>query len=132
MSWRRRTLMGIAVGLAPAIAGCGALTPRTFRALSNPAPVVRAGAVGLGDEQPDAVAIPAWIDRLDDKDSVVRLAANEGLKKRTGQDFGFVPWAEPSERAPAVSRWRAWWAGRSRGRPLASPQGGLVRERRRR
>jgi hypothetical protein len=124
----RRTLRTLAPCAAMAlIAGCGALTPRNFRAMNNPAPVVRAGAVGLGDDQPDSVAIPAWIGRLDDKDPVVRLAANEGLKKRTGQDFGFIPWAEAEERAPAVAQWKAWWQSRRQGRPMATPQGGLVR-----
>ena len=110
------------------IAGCGSLTPRNFRALNNPAPVVRAGAVGLGDEQPDSVAIPAWIAMLDDKDPVVRMNANNGLKARTGKDFGFVPWAEADDRAQAVAKWKAWW----RGRPAAVPQGGVVRSARKR
>jgi hypothetical protein len=128
----RRTLRTLAPCAAMAlIAGCGALTPRNFRAMNNPAPVVRAGAVGLGDDQPDSVAIPAWIGRLDDKDPVVRLAANESLKRRTGQDFGFIPWAEPEERAPAVARWKEWWKARWQGRAPSTPQGGLVRSARR-
>jgi hypothetical protein len=123
-----RTLRPLAACAAMVlIAGCGSLTPRNFRALNNPAPVVRAGAVGLGDEQPDSVAIPAWIAMLDDKDCVVRMNANNGLKARTGKDFGFVPWAEAPERAQAVGRWRAWWQERQRGRPMASPQAGVVR-----
>jgi hypothetical protein len=129
---RRRSTLSL---LAPCaaimmIAGCGSLTPRNFRALNNPAPVVRAGAVGLGDDQPDSVAIPAWIALLDDKDSVVRMNANNSLKRRTGRDFGFVPWAEAEERVPAVARWKAWWQEALRGRPAASPQAGLVSSRR--
>ncbi len=113
--------MMVIVGLGLlTMAGCGSLTPRNFRAMSNPAPVVRAGAVSLGDNEPDSVAIPAWIGRLDDKDPVVRMAANESLKKRTGQDFGFVAWAEPGPRTAAVTKWKAWWAAK------AKTQGGLV------
>jgi hypothetical protein len=114
------------------ITGCGSLTPRNFRALNNPAPVVRAGAVGLGDGQPDSVAIPAWIASLDDKDAVVRMNANNSLKARTGQDFGFIPWAEPEERAPAVAKWKAWWSPRVGDRPAAPTQGGVVRSARKR
>jgi hypothetical protein len=132
--WRsaRRAVRGIVILAAPlgivilTAPGCGSLTPRNFRAMLHPAPVVRAGAVSLGDDQPDAVAIPAWIARLDDKDPVVRMAANESLKKRTRQDFGFVAWAEPPERAAAVAKWKAWW----KAKPMASPQGGLVTKRR--
>jgi hypothetical protein len=39
---------------------------------------------------------------------VVRLAASEELRKRTGKDFGFVAWASPEERATAIARWRSW------------------------
>jgi hypothetical protein len=114
--------------------GCG-VGPKHFRSLIDPAPVTRARAVGLGEGQPDSVAIPALIGRLDDNDPVVRLSANEALRKRTGQDFGFVAWADPAERAPAVARWKAWWQNRpatasrpiARGRAAARPrQAGLV------
>jgi hypothetical protein len=128
---RRRTSTWIASALAFGLcSGCGSLTPRSFRAMNNPAPVVRSGAVGLLDDQPDQVAIPAWIARLEDPDAVVRMQANEGLKGRTRQDFGFVPWAEAEERAPAVARWKAWWQSNSQGATQDSPQGGLVSRRR--
>ncbi len=128
-----RTLSPLALYAAmSSIAGCGSLTPRNFRALNNPAPVVRAGAVGYGDDQPDSVAIPAWIGLLDDRDAVVRMTAHESLKKRTRQDYGFIPWAEPAERAPAVAKWKAWWNGRVKSQPMAMQQGGVVRSARKR
>src|SRR5207245_4594343 len=43
-----------------------------------------------------------------DEDPVVRLAANEELRQRTGRDFGYVPWATAEERAAAIARWRSW------------------------
>jgi len=70
--------------------------------------LVRARAVGLGRRQPDSRVVPALVDRLADADPVVRLAAHEELRERTGRDFGFVPWASPDERASAIDRWRAW------------------------
>ena len=109
--------------------GCGSLTPRNFRAMMHPAPVVRAGAVSKGDDQPDWVAYPAWIARLNDKDAVVRMAANESLKGRSGQDFGFVPWANAKERAVAVAKWQQWWQEKAKGQRAAAAQGGLVRTR---
>lgn len=133
--WRRAASAAlVGLGLAIMIPGCGALTPRNFRAMAHPAPVVRAGAVGLGDDQPDAVAIPAWIGRLDDKDPVVRMAANESLKGRTGQDFGFVAWDEPGPRAEAVAKWQGWWKTRPGTRTLAPRlgQGGVATRRRKR
>jgi HEAT repeat protein len=93
------------------IAGCG-VGPRHFRALSDPSPLARARAAGLGEKLPDDVVVPALIERLQDQDPVVRLSSNEALKRRTGQDMGFVAWSEPDARAQAVGRWRAWWKGR--------------------
>ena len=96
------------VVLLLATAGCK-VGPKNFYAQDNLSPQVRSRAVTLGDDLPDAVAVPALIDRLNDPDSVVRLSAHETLKRRTGQDFGFVAWAEPADRARAVARWSSWW-----------------------
>lgn len=102
------------------LAGCG-VAPHNFRELSDPAPLTRARAVGLGKNLPAREVIPALIGRLDDRDPVVRLSANEELKRRTRQDFGFVAWGDAQERAPAVARWKAWWNAH---------QAGLVNSRR--
>lgn len=91
--------------------GCG-VAPKTFRKISDPAPIVRARSVSLGGRLPQQKVVPALIDRLEDHDPVVRLAAYEELKKGTGRTFGFVPWGGDAERAGAVSRWRAWWKER--------------------
>lgn len=90
--------------------GCG-LAPHSFRKVQDTAPLVRARAVGLGRSQPDSQVVPALIARLDDEDAVVRMTANEELRQRTGQDFGFVPWASAEERSAAVARWRSWLTG---------------------
>ena len=100
--------------LAP-VWGC-ASGPRNSPKVQNPAPLVRARAVGLGRRQPDSQVVPALVDRLADADPVVRLAAHEELRERTGRDFGYVPWASLEERASAIDRWRAWM-GQGKGRP---------------
>jgi hypothetical protein len=102
--WLSLPLLALAMGCS--------IAPKTFRALSNPSAIVRARAVGLGRQLPEEQVIPPLIDRLEDLDAVVRLTAHEELRKRTGQDFGYVPWADVAERAPAVARWRGWWDGR--------------------
>ncbi len=102
--WLSLTL--VVVGL-----GCS-IAPKTFQSLSNPAAIVRARAVGLGNQLPEWQVIPPLIERLNDADAVVRLSAHEELRRRTGQDLGFVPWADATERGPAVQRWRDWWEGR--------------------
>jgi hypothetical protein len=70
--------------------------------------MVRARAVGLARNQPDSRAVPALVGHLGDDDPVVRLAAHEELRRRTGRDFGYVPWSSPEERSSAIGRWRAW------------------------
>ncbi len=82
--------------------------PRNFRKINSNTPLVRARAVSLGDDQPNSQVVPALVKRLDDSDPVVRLAASEELRRRTGYDFGYVPWDEPQNRQTAISRWRAW------------------------
>jgi hypothetical protein len=98
------------LALMAAIASLGGCAhgPRSFQKVDNQAPLVRARAVGLGRRQDDAKVIPALVNRLDDRDPVVRLAAYEELRQRTGNDFGYVPWGSAEERASAVGRWRAW------------------------
>ena len=99
--------------------GC-AHGPRSFRKVQSQAPLVRARAVGLGRRQSDSRVMPVLVARLSDSDPVVRLAAHEELRKRTGQDFGYVPWASPEERAGPTERWRAF-AGLGSGSPDLPP-----------
>jgi hypothetical protein len=108
---KRVFLLGLLLPMAASGMGCS-LAPKSFRDMIHPAPIVRARAVGLDDKQPEWVAVPALIDRLNDPDRVVRMTANDGLKERTKRDFGFVAWAPADERAKAVARWKAWWEER--------------------
>lgn len=98
------------VAIAASLAGCS-LGPRNFRKINHPAPLVRARAISLGYRQPESVVMRSLVGRLDDPDVVVRMAAHEELKQRTGRDFGYVPWAGSEERAASISRWHAWLGG---------------------
>jgi hypothetical protein len=116
---------GVTTGLVLAAAvlalpACS-LAPKSFIDSGDPAPLVRARAMGLGSGEPTTVVVPQLIARLDDPDAVVRLSAIEELKRRTGQDFGYRPWEDAPERARAVAAWRQWWQSQS-GAMLASPQ----------
>jgi hypothetical protein len=97
--------------LAAAGPGCS-IAPKNFRKVTDTAPIVRARSISLGGKLPQERVVPALINRLEDRDAVVRLAAFEELKKGTGRTFGFVPWGGDSERAGAVTRWREWWKAR--------------------
>jgi hypothetical protein len=108
---KRVFLVGLLLATVASGPGCS-LAPKSFRDMIHPAPIVRARALGLDEKQPEWVAVPAMIERLNDPDKVVRMAANDGLKERTRRDFGFVAWAPPEERAKAVARWKGWWEER--------------------
>jgi hypothetical protein len=110
VSTGRSLAAGILVTALAPCWGCG-LGARDFRKIQHPAPLVRARAVGNGDSRPSSQVVPALIGRLEDPDPVVRLAAHEELRRRTGRDFGFVPWAGSEERAGAITRWRTWLLG---------------------
>lgn len=110
-STHRSTALAAALAGAAA-AGCS-IAPKSFLAVNDPAPLVRARAVGMGEGMSDARVIPTLIAKLDDPDGVVRMTAIEELKRRTGQDFGYVPWGGPEDRARSVAAWRGWWQNQS-------------------
>jgi HEAT repeat protein len=112
--------LAAACSLIP-LAGCS-LAPKNFQAINHPAPIVRARAVSLSNRARAEVAIPALIQKLDDPDPVVRMAAYNELKQKTGQDFGFVAWADAAERRPAIDQYKAWWASNSNVRMVRDNQ----------
>lgn len=117
MNLRKLAIFGMTTAIAVS-AGC-TIAPKSFLQANDPAPLVRARALGLGRGLPDSQVIPQLIGQLNDADAVVRMTASEELKRRSGQDFGYKPWADPAERAPAVAKWQSWWAaqpGQSAGR----------------
>jgi hypothetical protein len=105
-------LMASLLALVPLVGGCRT-GPKSFASVNDPSPLMRARAIGLGEGQPDAVAVPALLSRLSDPDPVVRLAAHEAIKKRSGQDFGYQPYREPNEQPEAIAQWQAWWQARA-------------------
>lgn len=110
---RRRAAIqgwGLTLGvLAVVAAGC-TLAPRRFEQVADTrAPLIRARAIGLGESLPDEQVVPELIRLLNDSEPVVRMTAHDGLKRRTGQDFGYRAWDEEESRAQAVARWEEWW-----------------------
>jgi HEAT repeat protein len=110
---------------AVALLGVGACSPRgddLRRALESYEPAQRVCAVkavaGLGD----AAYVPALVDRLDDEDVAVRLAAIVALEQLTGERFRYDAWSSVEQRRLAVNAWRAYVAfqAESAGRPQTS------------
>lgn len=115
---------GRSLGLLVLIAAGCSLGPRQFRDVNDPAPLVRARAAGLSEERPRAEYVPELIHRLSDPDAVVRLSAHEELRRRTGQDFGYRPWDDVTEREAAINQWRGWWESQLVQNPVPAPATG--------
>lgn len=110
MAGSRSACLGL-ISLTAALCGCSIAPRDFFRSNQDAAPLVRARSLGMGQNLPDSVVVPTLLARLDDPDAVVRMAAHEELRLRSGKDFGYAPWADPPERAAAVHAWKQWWAG---------------------
>ncbi|MFA5863652.1 MAG: HEAT repeat domain-containing protein [Phycisphaerae bacterium] len=78
------------------------------RDIQSPDPCIRMKAVIYAGNSKDKRAIPLLVDRLEDEDEAVRVAAIESLKQITGQDFGYRCFDPPYVRAKAVQQWRQW------------------------
>lgn len=53
--------------------------------------------------------LPMLIKLLNHGKQNVRYAAGYGLRRITGQCFGYNSFDEPQKRAPAIQKWRQWW-----------------------
>jgi hypothetical protein len=65
-------------------------------------------AIKIAASTGDRHAIPYLVKNLDSDDSAVRMYAIEGLRRLTGQDLGYVFYADCDVRKPAVARWKQW------------------------
>jgi hypothetical protein len=69
----------------------------------------RLGAATALGEIPAVDGVPALIEALADRDDLVRTAANEALKRITGQDFNFSSQMSKNERTRIQRQWKQWW-----------------------
>jgi len=70
---------------------------------------VRLGAATALGDMKACDAVPALVEALDDKDTLVRTAANDALQAITGQAFEFVTEMSGRERRKVMKQWRDWW-----------------------
>jgi hypothetical protein len=98
-----------AVMLAAITAGCGQRPGGLYQRLqSHQESELAQAAVDAGAAN-DRQAVPYLIEALEHEAADVRLFAITSLRRITGQDLGYRPWASPEERQAAIQRWRQWW-----------------------
>ena len=97
--------------------GGGCTAPRPKLVVTDPDPSVKIPAIKIAGERKDLAATPQLVEDLDSDDPAVRLYAINGLRRITGEDFGYRYYDDPDARAPAVAQWREWLAKQQQQRP---------------
>lgn len=88
------------------VPGCAA--PAVEPSYRDPTPEAQLDAIRQSAQRKDMQDVPALVECLWSDDPAVRMAAIEALKRITGTTLDYRAAATPSERAPAVERWKAW------------------------
>lgn len=87
-------------------AGCSATTGP--RSVANPDVSVKAPMIELAVQKHDTSVIPQLVHDLDDADPANRFYAIDGLRKLTGESFGYRFYDDEDARKPAVGKWQSW------------------------
>ncbi len=100
-----RAAVALSIALATLV-GCR----DTGRGLVDEDPAFKVPAIKEAVAEKERKAVPQLVTDLNDDDSAVRFFAIEGLRRLTGQTFGYHYYDDAPTRAPAIERWRAWLA----------------------
>jgi hypothetical protein len=76
--------------------------------LTSRDPALKIPAIKIAVDQKDRAACADLVEDLDSDDPAVRFYAVEGLRKLTGETFGYRYYDDESARRPAVDKWKAW------------------------
>lgn len=94
------------------LAGCAPDSPPEVK-LTNPDPSGKIPAIKRAVRQGDKSAASQLIKDLESDDPAVRFYAIEGLRRLTGEDFGYRYYDDEQAREPAVQQWKQWLELRS-------------------
>ncbi|MCK5578616.1 MAG: hypothetical protein KAI63_03735, partial [Planctomycetes bacterium] len=90
----------------------GPLTGFLDQQLHKSQPALRRQVVRILSDIGDNSKLEAWVTLLKDKDPTIRYFTARGLKRITGETFGFTSdfWqlADRKQRAKVIQRWEYW------------------------
>jgi hypothetical protein len=106
MRQRQVVNLVLSLGLCGACSSCVGRDPPSIQSRDPDALVP---AIKAAVDKHDTRVIPYLVKDLDSDDPAVRMYAIDGLRRLTGDDLGYVYYASPEERRPAVDRWKTWY-----------------------
>jgi hypothetical protein len=106
LDWMRTARVIVAGGLI-CLGGCFAPEPPSIHS-QDPQRLIP--AIEIAVKQHDQSVVPLLVDDLSSDDAAVRLYSINGLRRLTGEDFGYRAYDDDEARRPAVAKWQAWVA----------------------
>ena len=97
-----------AIIVAVYIASCTA--PREPLTVHHPDPSIKIPAIKIAVARRDLSAARQLVKDLESDDAAVRFYAISGLRRLTGESFGYLYYEDPEQREPALKQWQAWLA----------------------
>ena len=90
---------------------CGCAAPRPDYTVKSVDPTEKIPAIKIAVRNKDLSVLPMLVKDLDSDDPAVRFYADDGLQKLTGENFGYLYYADEKSRQPAEEQWKSWLAG---------------------
>jgi hypothetical protein len=99
---------------AAGVGVCGCAAPRGPRTVGDPDPDMKIPAIKTAVDCHDLSAAKQLVADLQSEDPAIRFYAISGLRRLTGQDFGYRYYDDEATRQPAVVRWQKWLAAQEK------------------
>ena len=104
MSYFRSALICL---LAAVVSGCGGAGPQA-KSITDPDPASKIPAIKQKVREKDLTSAQQMVKDLESDDSAVRFYAIEGLRRLTGETFGYHYYESEEQRKPAIDQWKQW------------------------
>ena len=116
----------IVVVVIVSLAGLACSTPRPEKHVANPDPSGKIPAYKQAVRAKDRRAARQMVKDLHSTDPAVRMFAIGGLRRLTGQTFGYRYFDGEDQRRAAAGRWEQWLAGGAPQQEQTNPQDAAV------
>jgi len=99
----------ISLSLVASLLGCGGAGPRT-KSLTDPDPASKIPAIKEKVRERDLAAAVQLVKDLENDDPAIRFYAIEGLRRLTGENYGYRYYDDEDQRKPFIEKWKQWLA----------------------